>query len=106
VAAVVAPKAAGVASRYFLGPMAEEPMIPLDRIKAIQARFIAGSIPVGELLLHLEPALNLAASDKSRDAKVRKIVNRIEVVINTENEPRRSRLVLEQIEEALAFAHE
>jgi hypothetical protein len=71
--------------------------------ETIRDRFMAGRIPVEEVLLNIEPILVESASDPAGQAEVRKIVNQIERIAFTENEPRRCHLIAVQLTAAIAF---
>lgn len=69
-------------------------------LREIATKFSAGKIVADELLLHVEPALRLAAGD----AEARRIVNAIEVALFTLNEPRRSAEIMSLLEDAIRLA--
>jgi hypothetical protein len=76
----------------------------IEKAQNVRDRFIAGAIPVDEVVLHIEPILVQAASDAHGQAEVTRIVNALERRIYTENEPRRSGLIVDLLGAAVAFA--
>jgi hypothetical protein len=71
--------------------------------EAIREGFVGGTIPVCDLLLHLEPLLLQVASDPETSGEARTIVNAIERTIFTEPEPGRSRLLGDHLDAVIAF---
>lgn len=69
----------------------------------IRTDFVAGKIPAEELLLHLEPVLNQAASDAHRQQDARVLVNRIERALYTEAKESLSHELLQLVGECVAF---
>jgi hypothetical protein len=78
-------------------------MNPIEKAQNVRDRFITGEIPVEEVVLQIEPILGQAASDSVGQAEVKRIVNGIERTIYTENEPRRSGLIVDLLSAAVAF---
>jgi hypothetical protein len=74
------------------------------KAERIRGRFNAGTIPLDELLLHLEPILDQSAPDPGGQGEVRRIINAVEMMmIYSENEPRRSSLIVELLDAAVEF---
>jgi hypothetical protein len=72
----------------------------LERVKE---EFAARAIPIEELLLSVEPVLTAAVADERSAAEAQRIVNGIERVTFTENEPERTRSILALLDEAIAL---
>lgn len=76
----------------------------LERLKWIRERFAAGDIAPEDLLQHLEPALGETAPVDVPAATIRVLVNQVERIVYTENEPNRSVLLAKSIDEAIRLA--
>jgi len=78
-----------------------------DKIAQLRSEFLGGSVPVESVPRRLEPLLVVAveASSDVREgqSRVRSLVNGVELVVFTRNEPERSQMVLALIGDALAF---
>jgi hypothetical protein len=78
-------------------------MSPIEKAEAVRKRFVEGTLPVGELVLHIEPILEESASDGPGHIEARRIVNAIERTIFAENEPKRSMGLSELLAEVVEF---
>jgi hypothetical protein len=78
-----------------------------DKIARLRSDFLGGSVPAESVPGRLEPLLVAAVEMSSNLAegqrRVRSLVNGIELVVFTRNEPERSQMVLELLDEAVAF---
>ena len=63
------------------------------KMLGVRERFLAGAIPVEELLLHVEPLLRELVRTKEQEEEAKKLVNAIEIAIFTQPEPARSAVI-------------
>jgi hypothetical protein len=75
-----------------------------DELQAVKQGLLGGTIALDELLLHVEPLLMQSLTDSAQRTEAKRIVNGIEKVLFSENEPERTRLLGALLDRAIQLA--